>query len=75
MKRSDIPTEEVMKAYQEYRANHAQFPTEILMKKYNCPEKLVYSAIKRDYDNGLIEYGVSLRTGWLTEKGLRLINL
>jgi hypothetical protein len=74
MKRSDIPTIEVMKAYHQYSTDRfGDFPTKILMDKFNAPEKLVYSAIQRDYDNGLIEFGVSLRTGWLTDKGVELL--
>ena len=75
MKRSDIPTIEVMIAYKQYNDDrYGDFPTVILMKKFNAPEKLIYSAIQRDYDNDLIEFGVSLRTGWLTDKGLQLLN-
>lgn len=74
MKRSDIPTIEVMKAYHQYSTDRmGDFPTKILMDKFNAPEKLVYSAIRRDYDNGLIEFGVSLRSGWLTNKGVELL--
>ena len=78
MKRSDIPTIEVLKAYQKYDQNRysesiTEFPTEMLMKKYNCSEKLVYSAIQRDYNNGLIEFGISIRTGWLTDKGIDIL--
>lgn len=73
MKRSDISDKEVCLAVAEYEKTRGDFPYETLAKKFNCDEKLAYKACERASDNGLIEYGVSLRTGWLTEKGKELI--
>lgn len=42
-------------------------------QKFNCDEKLAYSACERAERDDLIEYGVSLRTGWLTDKGKELL--
>jgi len=39
-----------------------------------CPEKVIYAAMERTYDHGLIECGVSLRSGWLTEKGKEFLS-
>ncbi len=74
-KRRDISDLEVCLAVAEYRQDvfNRPFPYEALAKKFNCDEKLAYSACERACDNGLIEYGVSLRTGWLTEKGKELL--
>ncbi len=74
-KRSDISDFEVCKAVEEFQLHHLEgdFPYEFLAKKFGCDEKLAYSACKRACDNDLIEYGVSLRTGWLTEKGKSLL--
>lgn len=73
MKRKDIPSVEVIKACQERKVTN-EFLTDILMRKFNAPEKLVYSALERDSDYGLIEYGVSIRTAWATDRGLKLLN-
>jgi hypothetical protein len=39
------------------------------MDEFNAPEKLVYAAMERDDRKGLIDYGVSLRTAWVTPEG------
>lgn len=70
MQRKDISTLVVLAAYKKRWENDIHEPVdEILMGSLNAPEKVVYAAMERDSDNGYIEYGVSLRTGWLTEKG------
>ena len=88
MKRSDISDLEVCCAVAEYKKaleenppllfipgqDYPPFPYESLAKKYGCDEKLAYSACERACSHGLIEYGVSLRTGWLTEKGKQLLS-
>lgn len=75
MKRKDIPTISVLKAYKKMEDTvRGKFVDEILMEEFNAPEKLVYSAINRDYDKGFIEFGVSIRSGWLTESGEKYLN-
>lgn len=73
MKRGDITDKDVCEAVAEYQKTKGDFPYETLAKKFGCDEKLAYSACERAEENGLIEYGVSLRTGWLTDKGLTLL--
>jgi hypothetical protein len=71
---------QVCKAYAEYRkliardqwCNH-EFPYEILHRITGQPGKVCYRAMERAEMRGYIDYGVSLRTGWLTDKGLMLI--
>jgi hypothetical protein len=46
-----------------------RFVDAILMEATGQPEKVVYRAMERAYNRGYIEYGVSMRSGWLTEKG------
>ena len=53
---------------------HFPWPYEVLKERFSVPEKVAYSACERAYDHGLIECGVSLRSGWLTEKGEKLLN-
>lgn len=74
MKRSDISNIEVCQAVAEYQRVQGNFPYEILARKFNCSEKLAYSACERAEKKDLIDYGVSLRTGWLTEKGKQLLS-
>lgn len=73
MKRSDITDYDVCLAVREYNNTMGDFPYQTLAKKFGCDEKLAYAACERADDNGLIEYGVSLRTAWLTEKGAALL--
>lgn len=49
------------------------FPYEELAGMTGAPEKVTYAACERACDRDLIEFGVSLRTGWLTEKGKALL--
>ena len=81
-KRGDISDLEVCRAvaaYQEsmhrhnWRPHDCPFPYEALAQKFGVPEKLAFSACQRAYDHGLIEYGTSLRTGWLTDEGKALL--
>jgi len=76
MKTSDISDKAVCEAVAQYQASRkpAPFPYETLAKQFNCPEKVAYRALERAERHGLIEYGVSLRTGWLTEKGEALLS-
>jgi hypothetical protein len=49
------------------------FPYEALAAETGQAEKVCYRAMERAYDRGLIECGVSLRTGWLTPAGRALV--
>lgn len=49
-----------------------EFPYVILMRLTGECEKVCYRAMERAAARDLVEYGVSLRTGWLTEKGKEL---
>lgn len=73
-KRSDITDIDVCLAVEEYQKEKNLYPYELLADKFNCDEKLAYSACERAFNHDLIDYGVSLRTGWLTEKGKQLIS-
>lgn len=46
-----------------------QFVTDILAEKTGQPLKVCEAAMKRAHRRGLIDFGVSLRTAWLTESG------
>lgn len=49
------------------------WPYDLLHERTKECLKVCYSAMERAYTRGYIGYGVSLRSGWLTEKGKYLI--
>jgi hypothetical protein len=79
----DITDKMVIEAYAEYAAGSAgrtsfvegefEYPYDILMRKTGLSFKECWRACERAADRDLIEYGVSLRTGWITEEGKKLI--
>ena len=70
-KRSDVSDREVCLACRR-RSTH-EFITDELAKRFpGCPPKVLYAALERACRRGLIEYGVSMRTGWLTPEGEEL---
>jgi len=75
MARKDITDMQVCFAYVESRKDKGgtHWPYEFLQLWTDQPKKVCYRAMERAFDRGYIEYGVSLRAGWLTEKGVALI--
>ena len=79
LKRKHVPTYYVLKAYeilQDERGknnSYVFFPYQYLSIWTGACDNVCYRAMERDYDNGYIDYGVSLRSGWLTNKGKELI--
>ncbi len=64
----------VVKAVDVYcKDRSGRFPYEAIAGALGCPEAIAYAACERACDRDLIEYGVSLRTGWLTDKGKELL--
>lgn len=49
------------------------WPYEALALETGQCEKVCYRAMERACDRDLIEFGMSLRTGWLTDKGKELL--
>lgn len=45
------------------------WPEDVLYDQTRAPWKVILRAMERVHDKGLIEYGVSLRAGWITDKG------
>lgn len=74
-KRSDISDIEVVLACKRAHEMYGPFASELLMEKFQAPEKVVMSAMERADDRGYIEWGVSLRSAWPTAKGLALLDL
>lgn len=46
------------------------FDDEHLARCTGQPQKVCYRALERAVRRGLLDYGVSLRTSWLTDKGM-----
>lgn len=78
MARKDIPDWLVCASCVEFRKrNHLSdnivFAIDILMEWTGEPEKVCYAAMERTDDRGYIDYGVSLRTSWVTDEGAELL--
>ena len=73
MRRQRSTGREIFGALPVYDA--VPYPYEILSAVTGECEKVCFRAMERACDRGYIEYGVSLRTGWLTRKGAELIGL
>jgi hypothetical protein len=72
MATKDINDRQVCEAFAE-RKRTQRFASDILMEITGQPEKVVNAAMERAYKRGLVECGVSMRSGWLTEKGSALL--
>lgn len=57
----------------EAGTSQPSYPYTIIADQVGVPEKVAYRAMERAYANDLLEYGTSLRTAWLTDKGVLLL--
>lgn len=79
MATKDITDKQVCQSYKEYQDEISNnnygclWPYERLMQQTGECLKVCYRACERADDRGYIEYGVSLRSGWLTDKGKELL--
>lgn len=73
MKRSDIPTRAVLMACHKFHNDDDLAPWKILMDEFNAPQKVIYAAMEREVSKGHLDYGVSLRTAWVTPKGYEFL--
>ena len=74
MATKDITDKQVCEAYAAYNNDRSMWPYEILQEVTGQPWKVCYRACERASRRGLVEYGVSLRSGWLTSKGVELVS-
>lgn len=72
MATKDVTDIMVLKAYSIPR-EEGKFPYDHLMESTGECFKVCYRAMERAERNGLLECGVSLRTGWITVKGLEFL--
>lgn len=69
-----ISDEQVCRAVAHYHADCMRpWPYEALAVELGCHEKVAYRACQRACERDLVDYGISLRSGWLTDKGWALI--
>lgn len=76
MSRKDVTDRAVCLAYAERNAerpNRGAHVYERLAASTGQCEKVCWRAMERACDHGLIEYGVNLRSGWLTDAGEALL--
>lgn len=80
MTTKDVTDKMVCEAYAESARqrgpewkNNYEFPYEILQRTTGQCLKVCYKAMERACERRLVECGVSLRTGWLTDLGEALI--
>ena len=77
----DITDEMVCRAYQRAEVQRGNgrawrdydYPYTTLERETGACFKVCYRAMERAANRGLVEYGVSLRTGWLTDEGKALL--
>lgn len=70
----DISDEHVVYAvYLAALFDYVFWPYEFISRELQVPEKLAYRSMERTHDRGLVEYGVSLRSCWLDDKGRAML--
>lgn len=75
MSMKDVSDAQVVRAIQAFRDRDLElpWPYEALSEETGECEKVCFRAMERAESRGLIDCGVSLRTGWLTDKGKALL--
>lgn len=74
MATKDITDRQVCEAFAAFADHGLPFADERLMAATGQCDKVCYRAMERADGRGLVEYGVSLRSGWLTDKGKALLD-
>jgi len=64
VKIADIPDAEILAACDAFHKRGAPAPDIVLADKY--PPKLILAKMQKMSDQGKIDYGVSLRTAWVS---------
>lgn len=61
----DISTEEIILAVNEFHKNKGDTPDVALANKY--PPKMILLKMKKMVEQGILDYGVSLKTAWVKQ--------
>ena len=72
MQVKDISTLEALQSIADWKATDLA-ATELLAQRTGAPIKVCYRKLEKMDVAGFTDFGVSLRTGWLTDKGKRFI--
>lgn len=70
----DITDKQVIEAYLECKRIGEGWPYDILQDRTGQCWKVCYRAMERSCKRGYIDYGVSLRSGWVTPLGLKVLD-
>jgi hypothetical protein len=73
MATKDISDRQVCEAVAAWQAEGRPFADERLFRATGQAQKVCEGALERAYGRGLIEYGVSIRSAWLTDAGRALL--
>ena len=73
MATKDITDKQVCEAYFEFNQDRSRWPHDLLHDRTGEHLKVCFCACERASKRGLVEFGVSLRSGWLTPKGEELL--
>lgn len=73
MKTADIPSLIVLRAFADRRINGLMVDDALAVIFPSAPEKVIWRAMEREEMRGHVDCGVSLRGGWLTEKGIAML--
>ncbi len=71
---SDLLVCQHVQRWKDAQDRNTPWPYETIAAETGCVEKVAYKAMERACERDYIEYGTSLRTGWLTKKGKDLLN-
>jgi hypothetical protein len=69
MRRRDITTKIVLEAAVRASLERRMMTWEYIHEATGAPEKVIYAAMQREDDRGYLDWGVSLRTAWITKEG------
>ena len=73
MRTRDITDLTVCEACEQFHAGSGIAADEFIAAKTGAASKVIYCALERASSRNLIDYGVSLRTAWVTDKGRALL--
>lgn len=74
MAKKDVTDLQVLQAYLQFSVDrNSPWPDDILREQTGMSVKVCCRAMVRAVRRGLVEYGVSLRAGWITDDGHKLL--
>jgi hypothetical protein len=71
MARKDVSDQQVCQVYADEASGRRRI--DLLQRRTGQPEKVCWRAMERAFGRGLLDYGMWLQGGWLTEAGRALV--